>query len=247
MVFQVASIVFNDTASKYNQDLTQFLRRNLELAIRKGKLSFQFKIAKPVDITELRKMGVKRLPAMIIGQNSFIGVPNIIEEIRKRVKTSHTEAPEKSEDEIVRDFQMKALGKIKKDADGKLQVEEDEPEADGENSTQLLSKLNQEIARRGASIGHGDAEENTRARTVANRQPARNQERDADDDDMPNVPPPRRQNAPAPTPMRPDNLDNPQMQDALESLQRIGGKHANKDDMQDDMMMATLLNRMGGD
>jgi hypothetical protein len=250
MVLQAASIVFNDSASQFNKDLTDFLKRNLEKAIRNGGLSFQFKIAKPADLTQLRGMGVKRLPAMIIGKTPYVGVPEIIEEIRNRVKNSRQQAPEKSEEEIIRDFHMKALGNIKKDAEGKFQIT-DEP--DGDNQPDLMSAFNREIARRGSAAGHsnggnngeGEIDDRPRRKTPA---PARDQEQEMDDEERPQQQTTRRTHPgpPARMPQRPDNIDNPMMQDAFESLKRVG-KHSTGEDMQDDAMMAALLSRMGGD
>lgn len=250
MVLQAASIVFNDSASQFNKDLTDFLARNLETAIRKGGITFQFKIAKPADLAGLRQMGVKRLPAMLINNKPYVGVPDIIAEIRSRVKNSRQTAPEKSEEEVIRDYQMAALGNITKDAEGRLQVH-DEPEKD--ETEDLMASFNREIQRRGAAIGHGgggeDDDEQPRARRPPPPNPSRTTDRDMggddDDDEEPRQPPARR---PAPPRQRPrdDNIDNPAMDDAFESLRAIG-RNATKEDAQDDQMMAALLGRMGGD
>ncbi len=252
MVLQSASIVFSDSASQFNKDLTDFLQRNLETAIRKGGLSFQFKITKPSDLPGLRQMGVKRLPAMIINNKPYIGVPDIIAEIRSRVKNSRQSAPEKSEEEIIREFQMAALGNITKDAEGRLQVH-DEPEKD--ETEGLMSAFNREIARRGATIGHSanpdgddDDEPGPRMRRPPPPAPARNTDRehdDDDDDDEPRRRPPQRRAPPPRQQPRADNLDNPGMADAFDSLKAIS-RNATADDAKDDEMMAALLGRMGG-
>jgi hypothetical protein len=252
MVLQVASIIFNDSASQFNKDLTDFLRRNLETAIRKGRMTFVYRVAGAADLAELRAQGIKRLPAMTLANQTFIGVPDIIDEIRRRVKTSKSEAIEKSEDEIVRDYQMKALGDIKKDADGKFVIN-DEPEDN--DDARLRADFQREIERRGSSIGHDDKGGGTAERRLAKdpppRPPARAREVDRDDDDYDDRAPPkqqRQQHMPAMPAMtqRVDNLANPGMGDALASLQRIG-RHATGDDAKDDALMARLLERMGGD
>lgn len=249
MVLQVASIIFNDSASQFNKDLTDFLRRNLETAIRKGKMTFVYRIAAAGDLAELRAQGIKRLPAMTLSNQTFIGVPEIIEEIRRRVKTSKSEAVEKSEDEIVRDYQMKALGDIKKDAEGKFVIN-DEPESDDKD--RLMADFQREIERRGTAIGHeekGGTAERRMARDPPPRPPARGRDVDRDDDYEERAPPrPQKQQQPKPPAFnqRIDNLANPGMGDALASLQRIG-RHATGDDAKDDAMMARLLERMGGD
>lgn len=251
MVLQVASIIFNDSASQFNKDLTDFLRRNLETAIRKGRMTFVYRVAGAADLAELRAQGIKRLPAMTLANQTFIGVPDIIDEIRRRVKTSKSEAIEKSEDEIVRDYQMKALGDIKKDADGKFVIN-DEPEDN--DDARLRANFQREIERRGSSIGHDDKGGGTAERRLAKdpppRQPSRAREVDRDDDYEDRTPPKqqRQQHMPAMPAMtqRVDNLANPGMGDALASLQRIG-RHATGDDAKDDALMARLLERMGGD
>ncbi len=248
MVLQSASIVFNDSASQFNKDLTDFLSRNLETAIRKGGITFQFKIAKPADLAGLRQLGVKRLPAMLINNKPYVGVPDIIAEIRSRVKNSRQTAPEKSEDEVIRDYQMQALGNITTDKEGKFQIH-DEPEKD--DTEDLMSAFNREIQRRGAAAGHSsggnnDDDEHPRVRRPPPGQPSRTTDRDMggddDDDDSPARQPAKRAPPPRQQP-RADNIDNPDMSDAFESLKSIG-RNATKEDAQDDQMMAALLGRM---
>jgi hypothetical protein len=171
-------------------------------------------------------------------------VPEIIEEIRTRVKQSHQTAPEKSEEEIIRDFHIQALGNIKKDAEGKFQIT-DEP--DGDNPPDLMSAFNREVGRRSGSAGHGgNGEAGEQQRRPA--PPARNQEQDMDEDEEKPQPKMKRTHPgpPVRAQQRPDNIDNPIMKDAFESLKNVG-KHATGDDMQDDAMMAALLSRMGND
>ena len=247
MVLQSVSIVFNDSASQFNKDLTDFLQRNLEAAIRRGNMSFQFKIAKPADLPGLRQLGVKRLPAMLINNRPFVGVPEIIGEIRNRVKNSRTEAPGKTEEEIVREYQLQSLGNITKDADGKFQVPNDaEDNADGD----LMASYNKEIQRRGMGGGGGggntDLDDIPQQRMGRVRQPSRDTDREHDDEDYDAPAPPRARQPPAhqrgrPAP-RDDNLANPRMADAMESLRNIG-RNATGEDAQDDAMMAALLAR----
>jgi hypothetical protein len=240
MVLQSASIIFNDSASQFNKDLTEFLRRNLETAIRKGQLSFQFKIAKPADLTGLRQMGVKRLPAMIINNRPFVGVPEIIAEIRSRVKNSKQIAPEKSEEEIIRDYQMAALGNVTKDEKGIFQIHDEE---ERDESKDLLGAFNREIQRRGGAAGHSQDTMNDMPRMT---NPSRNVDREFDDADDYQ---PRQRNTyqtPERAPPRNDNLDNPHMADAMQSLRNIS-RNATGEDVTDDQMMAALLNRISGE
>ena len=246
MVLQSASIVFNDSASQFNKDLTDFLGRNLEIAIRRGGLSFQFKIAKPADLSELRQMGVKKLPAMIINSKSYIGVPDIIAEIRSRVKNSKQVAPTKSEEEIINEYQMGELwGNATKDADGKIQLN-DTPDEDDSDS--LMANVNKEMARRGPSMGYTANEDDDKQRMrrpPAPPKPSRAAEQDMDEDEP--TPRPKTKNKPRPLQQRPDNIDNPGMADAFASLNNIRSRNATSEDARDDEMMAALLGRLGGE
>lgn len=248
MVLVSASVYFNDSASQFNKDLTDFLKRNIETAILKGGVTFQFKIAKPSDMQDLRRKGIKRLPAMMLENKSYVGVPDIIEEIRRRVKFGRPAVAPKSEDEIVRAFQMEALGKPTKNADGKITFN-DEPERDDKED--LLSSFNREIQRRGGAAGHANdgndddrtPDPNARLMRPAPPKPSRNQERDNDFEERAPVRQPQRGMMP-PMPQRPDNIDNPAMADAFESLNRIKRTASGKEDATDDNMMAALLARL---
>ena len=112
MVVRVAELIFNDTPSKYNKDLTDFLDRNIDTIIIKGQIKFNFKIAKASELTALRDSGIKRLPAMMLDGKPYIGVPTIVAELRKRVKTSKSTAAPKSEEEVLDEYYKKTLGDI---------------------------------------------------------------------------------------------------------------------------------------
>lgn len=249
MSITVATIYFNDTASKFNKDLTEFLKRNIEKSIRQGRLSYSFKITQTNELAELRRMGIKRLPAMVIGKTTRVGVPDIIDEIHKRVKNSKSPAPPKTEDEIVREYQLAALGDIKKDADGKIVIKDDDP--DDANGDDLQHRLQKENERRGLALqgaASGDPSERLRPKPQP-RAPDRTADRDDDFEDR-RPPPVTQGNRGYATPRdqarpRPDNLDNPQMGDAFASLNRVG-RNASVEDRKDDELMASLLSKIGG-
>jgi hypothetical protein len=244
MTSQVANIIFNDSASKFNRDLVEFLKRNIDIAIRKGRLSFSFKIAQPNELPGLRAKGITRLPAMTVGSKTFVGVPDIIEEIRKVVRTSKGTAPVKTEDEIVRDYQMSAIGRVTKDHEGKLVVHDNDD--DVLKTEDLSAKVHQEAQRRGLNKD-GEYMGNQHNRPTNTDRGA---ERDDDNYEAPMRP---RQNdntdrreivTRMQTQPRADNLaDNPGMGDAFDAMRRIG-RTATGEDKQDDDMMATLLARM---
>lgn len=237
MVLQAASIIFNDNCSRFNKDLIDFLKRNIEIAIRKGGVTFQFKIAQTADLAGLRRKGIKALPAMVIADQNFVGVPDIVAELRKRVKNSTGEVATKSEDEIVNDYQMHELyNNVKKDAEGKLTAEPDDETNDGEN---LMAEFNKEIKKRGASAGHGDQDDNENQTRTRARKPSRAAEQDGDFELEQDEPTQRR---PA-NRQRPDNLEADRMEDAFASLKKIS-KGSKGEEATDDVMMAALLERI---
>ena len=142
---KILTIIFNDNSSKYNRDLVDFLKRNIESAIIKGRITFNFKIAEMSELENLREKGITRLPAMTVDNEIYIGVPEIIDEIRKRIKTSKQKAVPKTDDEILTDYNFRALGDIKKDPTGKFIIKEDE---DQDETLNLQAKMNSEVDRR---------------------------------------------------------------------------------------------------
>lgn len=241
MPMTVATIYFNDSASRFNKDLVDFLRRNIENAIRQGRLSFNFKIAQTGELADLRKSGIKRLPAMRIGNSISIGVPDIIKDIRTRVQTSKAPAVAKTEEEIVREYQMAAIGNVTKDADGKLVVH-DQDEGDI-NKDDLQHKLQKEMERRG--LAQNAAANGEPADRLAPKPPPRPTDRRADrDNDYEETRPPAQAGYATPrAPQRPDNIDNPEMADAMASLARVG-RNATREDKEDDALMRTLLEKI---
>jgi hypothetical protein len=132
MVVQQLELVFNDTPSQHNQDLTNFLKRNLEKIIKRGQIKFKYKIAKTRDLRALQERGIKRLPALIPQKGrSIVGVPNIVEFLRETVKKNKTEAAPKSEEEVLNDYMQKAMmDGVTRDADGKMKVANEKEDMD---------------------------------------------------------------------------------------------------------------------
>ncbi len=235
MAQQVVTIIFNDSASQFNKDLTDYLNRNLSLAIKKGGLLFHFKIAKPKDLSDLRNKGIKRLPAMIINESYYIGVPDIVKEINFRIKSSTSEVAPKTEEEMIRSFQLNILGnpKINNDKDKKFVFDNDKDDDDKDDDTkELTAKLNNEVKRRGINNvntnlqGDRNMENNGQARNMN-----RNQTTESDDEDY----------APRANNLRSD--DNLQI-----AIANANAKHAENgeaNDQQDDAMLRNMLERIG--
>ena len=216
-------IIFNDSKSRFNKDLVDFLKRNLEPAIIKGGLNFNYKISGQDDIDNLKNSGINRLPAMVLDGRNYIGVEDIIEEIRKRVKDNNGNSSVKSEEEVIRDYYMKeAMANTSRDMDGKIVINKDADDFEVE-ADEMKSKHQKEIERRGLHDIFASNVKNTvlPASFADNKNTQR-------------------------TPARNDNLSNPNMKDAYESLQNIK-KTSMGEDPRDNDMMAALIDRLGSD
>lgn len=226
MVVQTAELFFNDTPSRYNKDLTDFLERNIRTIITKGQIQFRFKIMKSKDINSLRAKGIRRLPAMILRSKPFIGVPIIVEELRKSVKRSKTVAAPRSDEEMVRDYMYETLGNIQHDADGKHII----PKEEMDDEADLGGLYQAEMQRRN---GGNDSRDTRRAPPKPDRQAI--QDNDYDEQ-------PRQQHQPPPRMNNVDQNEPGSATAALNNLTRSNGKHN-----QDDEMLRTLMDRIGGD
>jgi len=232
MPLQSATIFFNDSSSQYNKELVEFLERNLTLAIKKGGLCFIFKICKKTDLSALRALNINKLPALVIKESNYIGVPEIIDEINYRIKSNIKKIPKKSEEELTRDYTMSTiLENVHKNSDGKLVVSE-AMEFDDKNSA--LAKYNAELDKRATSIGHTE-DSLKKNREMQGIKPSRSSTDDrysADDEFNAEF------NAEFNTEYnkinhRADNVQNNSM-----------AQYSNNDNSQDDMMMEALLNKI---
>lgn len=230
MVLKAASLIFNDSSSPFNKELIEFLRRNLESVILKCSIMFHFKIAKAAELKELKDMGITRLPAMTIGKDHYIGVPNIVSELRNRVKLNTDTAAMKTDDEILRDFQISALGDVKKNSDGQFVINDNDDDED-KDKNELMSAFNKEIARR---TGNTAPNENKLKPTRPNQETSRPSQPSHQNNSNHSKQKNNRES-------REDNVD-----DAMQSLKNIR-KSTSSDDAQDDNMMEALLARMGND
>lgn len=168
MSTQLAEILLNDSPNKYNLELTDFIKRNLELIIVKGNIRFKFRIVKPKELDEVHKSGIKRLPAMKFLKKNYIGVPVIIEILREVVKNSKTCIPKKTEVELLDEY-YKTQMDVKKNSDGKHIVPKEE-EDDDENKVDFESAVAKETARRTASIKGVNKKEPPKKASQASKQ-----------------------------------------------------------------------------
>ena len=147
-MLQVAEVIFNNTRSQINKDLTEFLKRNLKPIILRASVQFKFTIANKDDLPAMRDNGIKRLPVMIINNKHYTSVPMIITELQKRVKHSKTVAAPKSEAEVLSDYFKHELGDIKTDRDGKIDTSKFVDDDDDDIGSKLTDAAMKEVNRR---------------------------------------------------------------------------------------------------
>lgn len=250
MPLKTAEVIFNNTPSKFNKDLTDFLKRNMEAIIFRGQIKFKFKLASSKDLSTLRSKGITRLPAMRIDGRNHINVPTIIGEIRRRVKTSKTTASMKSNEEFLDEYMKNAIGDIKKDDDGRIIAEELDQEELEENGEKLLNELNRMTEHRYNELENNKKAGNKKQRPGTREQVRKpNRELDLDDDRedrrAPAIETERPGQRPTQRPYRPDNLEGDRMK-AGDPLAALAATHRGQK-TQDDEMMEALINRMGTD
>jgi hypothetical protein len=235
MVLKIAEIIFNDSSSKFNKDLTDFLKRNLEPIILKAQIKFKFTIAQKGELESLRRQGIKRLPAMIMDDKPIIGVPEIIETLRHNVKKSKSTAAPKSAEEILAEYQREALGDIPTNADGKILIKSaDELDQEpGNNMDNELHSSAQEFSDKRKKIT------DMRNKKGADREPPAKTDRKAlNDNDIRNRKPSITNNT------RPDNLS---MDDDMFTASAMSAMRSKGDDSKDMDMVAQMLAKIGGD
>jgi hypothetical protein len=238
MSLVLAEVFFNNTSSRHNKDLTDFLARNIRQAITKGRMKFRFKVSRVNDLDYLRSIGIKKLPAMIISGKQFIGVPIIVDEIQKRIRTSTVFAKTKSEDEVLNEYFKSELGNPAKDGDGKFDISRLDQE-DDQGKVDYHARVHAEMERRKGGEGK-DNLQYARERQVpppkASRMPEKDDNYDNRDQyrrptyDQPRQPPPRH-----------DNVG--EAGDPFDALKKVQAMHGQTDD---DKLVAMMLDKSGG-
>jgi hypothetical protein len=234
MVVQTAELVFNDTKSRHNQDLTEFLERNLQSIVTRGQVKFRFKIAKQSDLAGLRSRGISKLPAMILQGIPFVSVPTIIEELRKRVKNSKSVAVPKSEEEVLDDYYKKELGSGQFDENNKHIIPDED---DDDEKPDYASLTANEMKRR---RGEDDDEPPKRA----SRRPPQKPDRvfSVQDDDYED-----RRQQPIGNPIRGNPRIDNITEDPGDPLTVLNNMKTKGSDSSDDFLMRSLLGKIGGE
>lgn len=226
-----AEIYFNNSCSKYNKQLVDYLTKNLESLITVGKLQFNFEIVS--NSAKLKERNITRLPALIVNSKTHIGVDKIISYLNSVQKVQRKSAfggGDGDGDEMLHEYNMSAMGNIKMTA-GKLVVEDNDD--DDDSNEDLKARLNMEVKRREAA-GHKIVEEK--------EMPQRNNYRTEN-----NTIGGHTSHAPQKVEMLPyhgdgvtDNIGDP-----ISVLKR--SRPQNSEQQRDDILLETLLNKIGGD
>lgn len=229
MPIGVAEIYLNDSPTKHNRDLISYLDRNIQTIIYKGRIKFRVKKIKPREFTQLREMGIKALPAMIINGKKYISVPIIIEEIQQRVKTSQKTAPVKTDDEMLNDYFKREIGDPQKGLDGKIDINN----MDQENTDRvdLSSAVLKEKERRSGGQQYNNPLD-PQTRPTPNKASWDHRK----DDDYENREPQQRPQQRPQYAARQDNIDPGDPMAALQAIQSKEG--ASKDDELVQMMLS---------
>lgn len=115
-----ATVLFLNENTKKNKNLIEQLKSIMAPAIRRGRLTFSFKVISNADIAKTQKYGVTKFPAMILDKQPYNDIASIMNEIRNRIGQSKSEVAAKSEEEMLHEFQMGEFSNLKRDAAGNV-------------------------------------------------------------------------------------------------------------------------------
>jgi hypothetical protein len=232
-MLQVAEVIFNNTRSQINKDLTEFLKRNLKPIILRASVQFKFTIAHKDDLPAMRDNGIKRLPVMIINNKHYTSVPMIITELQKRVKHSKTVAAPKSEAEVLSDYFKHELGDIKTDRDGKIDTSKFADDDEEDMGSKLTEAAMKEVSRRNIKSDN----------TVYRQQPIKFEETRSNQYD---AGPNRNTGNPRSTGRQSERNDNVQ-RDAGDPMRALNSMQSRGERSPDDDLVAALLDKIGAD
>jgi hypothetical protein len=105
----IAVVYFNDSASKFNKELHEFLRDNLERIIIRGNCRFRFEIVKSSQFSELKRKSITELPAVTINDKAHLGLPKIKKALINLAQTNQQPAALKSDEEMMHEAMLHQL------------------------------------------------------------------------------------------------------------------------------------------
>lgn len=141
MPFKTATLYLNDNASKYNRDLTTFLDRNIQTIVLKAHIKMDIQIAHKQKLIEIKNQGITSLPAMILDGQRYIGVPSIVNCLKRNVQKRNAPVKKRSEEETMENYMMNELG-AKINASGQIELPSDTDEEENADKarTKALNK-----------------------------------------------------------------------------------------------------------
>lgn len=152
MSFKLVEVLFNglnNVNHKHNSTLIEYLDNNMRTIIIKGRVKFIFITVNNSNIDKYRNMGVVELPAIKVGKNITLGVPNIKREISKIISSNKIIAAPKSDEEVLNAYLANTIGN----------PDDDDDDAFEDMSNTLKENLDKEVQRR--KLDSGDTYEST--------------------------------------------------------------------------------------
>lgn len=129
----VINLIFSNKPSEINKKLIKFFQINL-LNLNKASITFKFEVAHPDEIDSYVKRGIKNYPILIDKTNKIVGVENIIDYLKKCIKSHNTKILSKTDNERLDDFWKQTIGKIEFDDSGNIKpCDDDSDESNDEN------------------------------------------------------------------------------------------------------------------
>jgi hypothetical protein len=186
-MLSLGELVFNDKPSKFNKELLDYINRHISEIVIKGRIKFKITITRPHELDKLRSRGIKKLPSLILDKKIYAGVPEIIDILGRRVKTSKQTAANKSDDEFMHDYQSTAiLRDVKRGSDDKIIgfIDDVDETYDPTAAIMAESKRRADMNKRGGDKSAPDVEYQPIRKQSQQKQGLSHSDETENDDDM---------------------------------------------------------------
>jgi hypothetical protein len=142
----VSELIINDTPTRNNKELLDFLSNNLDTIVLRGHTKLRFTLAKSSDMSALRDRGFTKFPVLYDDKANCIGSAIIVDELKKRVRVSKKPVTAKNESEVLEEFMRnEAFKGVERNSEGRFEVKGD---IDDDPNTQLEKQVSEETERR---------------------------------------------------------------------------------------------------
>jgi hypothetical protein len=233
-----ATVLFLNENTKKNKNLIEQLKSIMAPAIRRGRLTFSFKVISNADIAKTQKYGITKFPAMILDKQPYNDIASIMNEIRNRIGQSKGEVAAKSDEEMLHEFQMGEFSNLKRDAAGNVIENGDEaPDMGRALQEKMQSAMKQRADAARGYAGNKNADQ-------AAYMPRQQTRRDDTQEDEPrgSSRPAAPRGGPRPAPPREDNIA--QNDDVFGSITRTRSAAGEGD--KDDMILRAMFDNNAG-